>query len=193
MNSTKKIEGKHGTYVLGERLGAGSMGEVHQARRIADDQHFAVKLVKTQDKTSDAISENIARILREAEVLHDLNHPNILRLVDWGLIQRVHKRGDRKEYFATQTDVWKMFEIISRQRKRREIEPVIDTIRTCRHMLSRQTLGAAGAADPAVKTTRKRMDRMLDFVETVDGLYEKCLAGGPAGLRKILQWLLKAV
>ena len=133
------------------------------------------------------------QIMQQLQISRGNASMTIRGLVDWGLVQRVHKRGDRKEYFATQTDVWKMFEIISRQRKRREIEPVMDTVRACRHMLDRRTLGSAGAADPAVKTMRKRMDEMLDFVETVDGLYEKFLVGGPAGLRKILQWLVKTM
>ena len=38
---------------------------------------------------------------------------NLRALVDWGLIQRVHKPGDRKEYFQADTDVWHMFETIS--------------------------------------------------------------------------------
>lgn len=27
-------------------------------------------------------------------------------LQDWGIVTRTHKRGDRKEYFLTESDVW---------------------------------------------------------------------------------------
>ena len=45
---------------------------------------------------------------------------NLRGLVDWGLIERVHQLGDRKEYFVAHTSVWRMFEIIMKERRRRE-------------------------------------------------------------------------
>ena len=40
-------------------------------------------------------------------------------LQDWGIVQRVHRRGERKEYFETERDVWAMFKTIARERKKR--------------------------------------------------------------------------
>ena len=61
---------------------------------------------------------------------------NIRQLVNWGLVNRVHKKGDRKEYFGVQTDVWEMFETIVRERRRREVEPIIETISRCRQIVA---------------------------------------------------------
>src|SRR5213078_817364 len=47
-------------------------------------------------------------------------------LVDWGIIRRMHKRGERREYFESLTDVWEMFSIIAAERKRREMDPVLE-------------------------------------------------------------------
>src|SRR5688572_21278789 len=33
---------------------------------------------------------------------------NLSKLVEWGLVRRVHKRGDRKEYYESLSDVWEM-------------------------------------------------------------------------------------
>ena len=55
---------------------------------------------------------------------------NLRGLTDWGLVQRVHKLGDRKEYFQADTDVWHMFETITRERRRREVEPIIDCLKS---------------------------------------------------------------
>src|SRR3954468_11886282 len=30
-------------------------------------------------------------------------------LCDWGIIRRLHRRGERREYFETLNDVWEMF------------------------------------------------------------------------------------
>ncbi|MCA9245116.1 MAG: hypothetical protein KDA32_14250, partial [Phycisphaerales bacterium] len=56
---------------------------------------------------------------------------NVRALVDWGLIRRLHKLGDRKEYFEADTDIWRMFETILRERRRREVEPIVETIDHC--------------------------------------------------------------
>src|SRR5579864_6350243 len=50
-------------------------------------------------------------------------------LEDWGLLQRVHYTGDRREYFRTTTDVWELFHNLVRERKRREFDPTIRSLR----------------------------------------------------------------
>ncbi len=52
-------------------------------------------------------------------------------LCDWGIIRRLHKRGERREYFESLSDVWEMFSIIAAERKRREMDPVLETIKQC--------------------------------------------------------------
>ncbi|HBS29308.1 MAG TPA: hypothetical protein DEB06_07620, partial [Phycisphaerales bacterium] len=49
-------------------------------------------------------------------------------LQEWGLIRRVHRRGDRKEYFESESDVWAMFKTIARERKKRELDPVLASL-----------------------------------------------------------------
>src|SRR2546426_7026842 len=66
---------------------------------------------------------------------------NLSKLVEWGLVRRVHKRGDRKEYYESLSDVWEMFTLVASQRKRREIDPVLTTLRRCRRELTREALG----------------------------------------------------
>ena len=38
------------------------------------------------------------------------------------------------------SDVWEMFSIIAAERKRREMDPVLETIRQCQQMLGEQQL-----------------------------------------------------
>ena len=52
-------------------------------------------------------------------------------LCEWGIVSRVHNRGDRKEYFRAEQDVWKLFATIVRERKRREFDPLLDAMRAC--------------------------------------------------------------
>src|SRR5215510_4226930 len=41
---------------------------------------------------------------------------NIRTLVEWGLVRRVRKRGDRRDYYESLTDVWEMFTVLAQQR-----------------------------------------------------------------------------
>src|SRR6202795_868876 len=49
---------------------------------------------------------------------------NLSKLLEWALVRRVHKRGDRREYYESLSDVWEMFTVVASQRKRREIDPI---------------------------------------------------------------------
>src|SRR5207237_9592946 len=69
---------------------------------------------------------------------------NLSKLVEWGLVRRVHKRGDRRDYYESLTDVWEMFTLVANQRKRREIDPVVSMLRRCREELSPESLGSLG-------------------------------------------------
>src|SRR5918992_405262 len=66
-------------------------------------------------------------------------------LCDWGIIRRMHRRGERREYFESLTDVWEMFSIIAAERKRRELDPVLETIKQCQRMLDEDPVGKAAA------------------------------------------------
>src|SRR5580700_7698932 len=70
---------------------------------------------------------------------------NLSKLVEWGLVRRVHQRGDRRDYYESLCDVWEMFTLVATQRKRREIDPILATLRECKDQLSPETIGAAAA------------------------------------------------
>src|SRR5215475_964251 len=75
---------------------------------------------------------------------------NLSKLVEWGLVRRVHKRGDRRDYYESLSDVWEMFTLVANQRKRREIDPILHTLRKCREELSPESFGPE-AEEPAAQ------------------------------------------
>ncbi|GAB2526379.1 GbsR/MarR family transcriptional regulator [Rufibacter soli] len=46
-------------------------------------------------------------------------------LINWGLIEKQHRSGERKEYFFAEKDVWTIARQVAKERKRRELEPVL--------------------------------------------------------------------
>ena len=50
---------------------------------------------------------------------------NTRDLVDWGLVDRVLIPGERKEFFSAEKDIWKVATKIIRERKKRELDPML--------------------------------------------------------------------
>jgi DNA-binding transcriptional regulator GbsR (MarR family) len=113
-------------------------------------------------------------------------------LCDWGIVRRLHKRGERREYFESLTDVWEMFSIIAAERKRREMDPVLETIKQCQKMLDDNEIGK-GAKTEAVQITRQRLEHMQDFMEVTNKLFQQFIGGAKSGLTKVVKVLLKAL
>src|SRR5438445_8220298 len=82
---------------------------------------------------------------------------NLSKLVEWGLVKRVHKRGDRRDYYESLSDVWEVFTLVAAQRKRREIDPILSTLRRCREQLSPEALGGL-AEEPQACERRQRVN-----------------------------------
>ncbi len=89
---------------------------------------------------------------------------NLSKLVEWGLVRRVHQRGDRRDYYESLSDVWEMFTLVAAQRKRREIDPILNTLRSCREQLSPEALGAAAEDEQAAERRRARRRSAVVFV-----------------------------
>lgn len=64
------------------------------------------------------------------EVMEQLNisrgnaNMNLRALIDWSLIKKVHKSGERREFFIAEKDIWKVARQVMKERKRRELDPM---------------------------------------------------------------------
>lgn len=102
-------------------------------------------------------------------------HTNLKELVSWGLVRIVVKKGDRKEYFDAERDVWKIFTIILRERQRREIDPALDLLRNCQE----ETRGLEGAEAEAFRNQVKELENFVSFARNLGSKVDK-LSYGPA-------------
>jgi DNA-binding transcriptional regulator GbsR (MarR family) len=112
---------------------------------------------------------------------------NLSKLAEWGLVRRVHKRGDRRDYYESLSDVWEMFTLVASQRKRREIDPILNTLRDCKGRLSPEALGAR-ADDDRVREQRRRVQDLLSLLSLMDSLAQRFFESH-RGLRAALELL----
>jgi DNA-binding transcriptional regulator GbsR (MarR family) len=72
--------------------------------------------------------------LSAEEIMEELNisrgnaNMNTRTLIDWGLVQKELRSGERKEYFVAEKDIWKVFKQIARERRKRELEPIFKVL-----------------------------------------------------------------
>ncbi len=93
-------------------------------------------------------------------------HTNLKDLVGWGLIRIVTKKGERKEFFEAEKDVWEIFRRVARERKRREIDPALETLRNCK--AATENLKTAEA-----KAFHEQMGQLEDFVSFASKMGER--------------------
>jgi DNA-binding transcriptional regulator GbsR (MarR family) len=87
---------------------------------------------------------------------------SLKELQSWGIVRLVHVMGDKRDHFECLRDVWEMFRIILDERKRREIDPTREMLRT--------TLNAT-PAEGLDEFTRMRIQELSEFMETSTAWY----------------------
>ncbi|MDR6514817.1 GbsR/MarR family transcriptional regulator [Chryseobacterium camelliae] len=64
-------------------------------------------------------------VMKQLEISRGNANMNLRALMDWGIVRKEFVKGDRKEYFVAEKDIWFLFKQITKERRKREIEPVI--------------------------------------------------------------------
>ena len=120
--------------------------------------------------------------LSTEDVMEQLNisrgnaNMNLRALIDWNLVRRVLRQGERREFFEAEKDVWKIATQITRERKKRELEPMVILLNELK-----QTAGTTKDARAFKELTAD----LHDLTSRLDNLLEK-------STRKDVQWFLKA-
>ena len=163
----------------------GEMGQTWGINRTQAEIH-SLLWVTGQPQCTDDVMERLNISRGNASM-------SLRALVDWGIIRRFHRRGERREYFESLHDVWEMFSIIAAERKRREMDPVLETIRECRALLDAKQVGRSGLRDERVQVTRKRLADMEDFMSVTNRIFDAFIANAKSGLSSVVNVLLASM
>ena len=103
-------------------------------------------------------SMHTEEIMERLQVSRGNANTNLRELVGWGLVRGIVKKGERREYFEAEKDVWKMFITIARERKRRELDPALSVLKNCAEQTKAEPAGPG-------KDFHKQMKELQEFVE----------------------------
>lgn len=81
-------------------------------------------------------------VMEQLEISRGNANMNLRALIDWGIVKKEFLKGDRKEYFIAEKDVWYLFKQITKERRKREIEPVISFLEELKNIEDKDSEGA---------------------------------------------------
>lgn len=84
-------------------------------------QIHALLLVSPEALTADAIMETL-------KISRGNTNVNLHALMDWGLVHKELKMGERKEYFVAEKNMLEIVKRIIIQRKKKELEPLLKVL-----------------------------------------------------------------
>ena len=154
----------------------GAMGGAWGINRTMAQIH-ALLLVTEEPLSTDDVMDRL-------QISRGNAHGNLRELVSWGLLRSVMIRGERKEYFEAEKDIWTIFCIIARERKRREIDPAGAVLADC-------TRRAKAIDSPEAAILAGRMKKLSELLSMLSGALEKVSTSGSASMLPLLMKLLK--
>ncbi len=116
-------------------------------------QIFALLIISPKEKS-------VEEIMEELQISRGNASMNIRQLIDWELIEKIIHKGDRKEYFHCERDVWAISRKVAEARKNREIAPVIKALKKLNNVENQNT----EESKEFVRVTSE----LIDVIKTTD-------------------------
>jgi len=102
---------------------------------------------------------------------------NARALVEWGLATKEMVTGDRKDFYAAKKDIWDVARQIAKERRKRELEPVISAL---------VELKKNGEKSTDNQELMNRIDDIEDFAVKIDSMLDKFIATDQKWFYKVL-------
>jgi len=121
-------------------------------------QVHALLLISPDALTTEEIMEQLSISRGNANM-------TVRDLISWGLVEKQHRPGERKEYFYADKDTWNIARQVTKERRKRELDPVIK-------ILDELSKVKGDAKDPAFKTFNKSVTDINKLARNVDKTLE---------------------
>jgi DNA-binding transcriptional regulator GbsR (MarR family) len=103
-------------------------------------------------------------IMDELKISRGNANMNIRALMDWNLVKKQLIPGERKEYFSAGKDIVEVARQIAKERKRREIDPILEVM---------ESLKKVEGTDQETEDFKKVITELGDFTQKVESTLDK--------------------
>jgi DNA-binding transcriptional regulator GbsR (MarR family) len=107
-------------------------------------------------------------IMEQLDISRGNVNMNIRELINWGLVERIILPGERKEYFTAEKDIWKVAKQVIKERKKRELDPLIKMLDQLQNIEGdkrdkevKQFLETVGGIQKFAQQADKTLDTMI--------------------------------
>ena len=104
-------------------------------------------------------------IMEELQISRGNASMNLRALMDWGIVYKEYKAGERREFFTAEKDLDELAVKIARERSKREIKPALKVLKEVSSIDSNATEEERHFVDQTTK--------LYDFVLKADNMLEK--------------------
>lgn len=122
-------------------------------------------------------------IMLELEISRGNANMNVRALIDWGLVYKELKTGDRKEYFIAEKDISTISRRVAAKRRQQELVPVL-------RLLSEFKGLEADANDKPAQELKKVTGDMEKFAGKVDVVLEKFTQSDEHWMMKLISKMM---
>lgn len=131
--------------------------------------------------SKDAVS--MEDIMQELQISRGNASMNLRGLMDWGIVYKANKPGERREYFVAEKDLDELATKIAKERSKREIKPALKVLKE----VSVIDGDNSEEANHFVAQTKK----LYEFVAKADEIFEKVTEYKDNWLGKLMMKILK--
>ena len=131
--------------------------------------------------SNDAIS--MEDIMEELQISRGNASMNLRALMDWGIVYKEYKAGERREFFTAEKDLDELAVKIARERSKREIRPALKVLKE----VSSIETNNSDEANHFINHTTK----LYDFVLKADNMLEKATEFKDNWLGKLVLKIMK--
>lgn len=104
-------------------------------------------------------------IMEELQISRGNASMNLRALMDWGIVYKEYKAGERREFFTAEKDLDELAVKIAKERSKREIKPALKVLKEVSSIDSKATEEERHFIDQTTK--------LYDFVLKADNMLEK--------------------
>ncbi len=103
-------------------------------------------------------------IMEELKISRGNANMNIRALMDWGIVTKSFKAGERKDFFFADKDIWEVARKITKERSKREIEPVIKILNELKNVKGN---------DAHINQFRETVNELEAFTSKLNSIVDK--------------------
>lgn len=105
-------------------------------------------------------------IMEELKISRGNANMNLRELMNWNLVKKELKAGERKEFFVAEKDMWKVAKEVAKHRKRTEFDPMLNVLEDIKDV-------KGDKKDPEFNEFKNQIGELHKFASSADKTLNK--------------------